>query len=127
MRGPQRREPANAPLRNFLLARRAYRLDLNAMPRIVVIVGRPNVGKSRLFNRLARKRISIVHDQAGVTRDVISTHIADGGYTLLDTGGVGFEGGDTPPPVFAGWGGQGGVSLGTGAPGIFLVPAPCRG
>ncbi len=66
------------------------------MSRIVAIVGRPNVGKSRLFNRLARKRISIVHDQPGVTRDVISAEIADGGYTLLDTGGIGYSGVDTP-------------------------------
>ncbi len=66
------------------------------MSRIVAIVGRPNVGKSRLFNRLARKRISIVHDQPGVTRDVISAEIADGKYTLLDTGGIGYKGVDTP-------------------------------
>ena len=66
------------------------------MSRTVAIVGRPNVGKSRLFNRLARKRISIVHDQPGVTRDVISTEITDGAYTLLDTGGLGLKGGDTP-------------------------------
>ncbi len=66
------------------------------MNRTVAIVGRPNVGKSRLFNRLARKRISIVHDQPGVTRDVISTEIADGAYTLLDTGGLGYKGEDTP-------------------------------
>jgi GTP-binding protein len=66
------------------------------MSRIVAIVGRPNVGKSRLFNRLARKRISIVHDQPGVTRDVISAEVADGGYTLLDTGGIGYKGVDTP-------------------------------
>ena len=59
------------------------------MSRTVAIVGRPNVGKSRLFNRLARKRISIVHDQPGVTRDVISTEIAEGQFTLLDTGGLG--------------------------------------
>ena len=65
------------------------------MNRSVVIVGRPNVGKSRLFNRLARKRISIVHDQPGVTRDVISADIEEGGYTLLDTGGLGFKDGDT--------------------------------
>jgi len=66
------------------------------MNRIVAIVGRPNVGKSRLFNRLARKRISIVHDQPGVTRDVISAEIAEGGFTLLDTGGIGYKGIDTP-------------------------------
>ena len=66
------------------------------MSRIVAIVGRPNVGKSRLFNRLARKRISIVHDQPGITRDVISAEIAEGKYTLLDTGGLGYKGIDTP-------------------------------
>jgi GTP-binding protein len=66
------------------------------MKRIVAIVGRPNVGKSRLFNRLARRRISIVHDQPGVTRDVISTDIEEGNYTLLDTGGLGYKGEDTP-------------------------------
>ena len=66
------------------------------MQRTVAIVGRPNVGKSRLFNRLARKRISIVHDQPGVTRDVISAEIRDGDYTLLDTGGIGYKGVDTP-------------------------------
>jgi GTPase len=59
--------------------------------RIVALVGRPNVGKSRLFNRLARKRLAIVHDQPGVTRDVNATEIADGAYTLLDTGGIGLE------------------------------------
>ena len=64
------------------------------MPRTVVIVGRPNVGKSRLFNRLARKRISIVHDQPGVTRDVLSAEVDDG-YTLLDTGGLGLREGET--------------------------------
>lgn len=57
-------------------------------PRIVALVGRPNVGKSRLFNRLAGRRISIVHDQPGVTRDVISTEVNDD-YTLMDTGGLG--------------------------------------
>lgn len=70
-------------------------------PRTVAIVGRPNVGKSRLFNRLARKRISIVHDQPGVTRDVITAEIADGAYTLFDTGGLGFKGKDTPAALIA--------------------------
>ncbi|HEY4988192.1 MAG TPA: GTPase, partial [Opitutaceae bacterium] len=64
------------------------------MFRSVVIVGRPNVGKSRLFNRLARKRISIVHDQPGVTRDVISAQVEDG-YTLMDTGGLGLRDNET--------------------------------
>src|SRR3954464_3690590 len=71
------------------------------MNRTVAIVGRPNVGKSRLFNRLARKRISIVHYQAGVTRDVISAEIEDGAYTLLDTGGIGYKGVDTPAALTA--------------------------
>jgi GTP-binding protein len=54
----------------------------------VALVGRPNVGKSRLFNRLASRRLAIVHDQAGVTRDVNST-VVKNHYTLLDTGGIG--------------------------------------
>jgi GTP-binding protein len=71
------------------------------MNRTVAIVGRPNVGKSRLFNRLARKRISIVHDQPGITRDVISAEIPDGNYTLFDTGGLGYKGADTPAALVA--------------------------
>jgi GTP-binding protein len=71
------------------------------MSRTVAIVGRPNVGKSRLFNRLARKRISIVHDQPGVTRDIISAPIADGDYMLLDTGGLGLKGGETVRELIA--------------------------
>lgn len=59
------------------------------------------MGKSRLFNRLARKRISIVHDQPGVTRDVVSTEVKDGAYVLLDTGGLGLEGGETPKQLIA--------------------------
>ncbi|MDP0498748.1 MAG: ribosome biogenesis GTPase Der [Verrucomicrobiota bacterium JB022] len=59
-----------------------------SLPRTVALVGRPNVGKSRLFNRLARKRVAIVHDQAGVTRDVNAIRV-DNDYMLLDTGGIG--------------------------------------
>lgn len=57
----------------------------------VAIVGRPNVGKSALFNRLARRRISIVHDEPGITRDRIATTIDGPGraYELVDTGGIG--------------------------------------
>lgn len=69
------------------------------MSRTVAIVGRPNVGKSRLFNRLAQKRISIVHDMPGVTRDVVSAEVKEGTYTLLDTGGLGLTGSDTPARI----------------------------
>ena len=60
---------------------------------IVAIVGRPNVGKSSLFNWLAGKRISIVDPTAGVTRDRVSTVIEAGGRfcELMDTGGMGIQ------------------------------------
>ncbi len=56
--------------------------------RHVAIVGRPNVGKSRLFNRLSNSRVAIVHDEPGVTRDVNSV-VVDDEFILLDTGGIG--------------------------------------
>lgn len=57
----------------------------------VAIVGRPNVGKSALFNRLAKRRIAIVHDQPGVTRDRISApcKMTTTPCSLVDTGGIG--------------------------------------
>ncbi len=57
----------------------------------VAIVGRPNVGKSALFNRLAGRRIAIVHDQPGVTRDriVAPSKATATPCTLIDTGGIG--------------------------------------
>ncbi|MBP5320132.1 MAG: ribosome biogenesis GTPase Der [Kiritimatiellae bacterium] len=58
--------------------------------RVVVIVGRPNVGKSAVFNRIAGKRIAIVHDESGVTRDRLMREVEWDGerFQLVDTGGV---------------------------------------
>ncbi len=68
----------------------------------VVIVGRPNVGKSTLFNRLAGSRRALTHDLPGMTRDRLSEVVAlDDGrlYELTDTGGL--EYGDTPMSAYA--------------------------
>ena len=63
---------------------------------VVAIVGRPNVGKSSLFNWLARKKIAIVDPTAGVTRDRVSTLLRSGDrfFELVDTGGMGIQDSD---------------------------------
>lgn len=65
----------------------------------IAIVGRPNVGKSSLFNRLLGRRLSIVHDEAGITRDRVTALCTKGKrpFEIIDTGGIG----DTPDPDFA--------------------------
>src|SRR5437899_7107561 len=56
----------------------------------VAIIGRPNVGKSALFNRLVGRKIAIVHDQPGITRDRFPAICSRGEqpFTLWDTGGI---------------------------------------
>ncbi len=71
------------------------------MSGLIAIVGRPNVGKSALFNRIVKKRIAIVHDQPGVTRDRVSVEAEWHGrpYTLVDTGGIGLLRGEKSDDV----------------------------
>src|SRR5205807_2166597 len=71
------------------------------MAAVIAIVGRPNVGKSALFNRIVGRRIAIVHDQPGVTRDRVSAEAEWRGkpFTLVDTGGMGLLRGEKADDV----------------------------
>ena len=62
----------------------------------VAIVGRPNVGKSTLFNRLVGQRLSVVHDAPGTTRDRLAAQVVRGDtpFLLVDTGGLLLDGAD---------------------------------
>ena len=73
------------------------------MSDFIAIVGRPNVGKAALFNRIAGRRIAIVHDQPGVTRDRVTAEVEWRGrpFTLADTGGIGLVQGEKARDVIA--------------------------
>lgn len=60
---------------------------------VVSLVGRPNTGKSALFNRIAKKRVAIVFDQPGVTRDRVTreVEVLNRKIMLVDTGGIAFD------------------------------------
>ena len=75
---------------------------------VVAVVGRPNVGKSTLFNALAGERISIVKDTPGVTRDRIYAEVSwlDYQFTLIDTGGIEPDSKDVDSLTDAGAGGN---------------------
>ena len=66
-------------------------MPTNSTKPVVAVVGRPNVGKSTFFNKVCGRRISIVKDTPGVTRDRLYADAEWCGYTftLIDTGGIG--------------------------------------
>ncbi len=68
---------------------------------VVSLVGRPNTGKSALFNRIAKKRVAIVFDQPGVTRDRVTREVEVLGrkVMLVDTGGIAFDNRVTKDPL----------------------------
>ena len=75
--------------------------ETHAVRNLVSLVGRPNTGKSALFNRIARKRVAIVFDQPGVTRDRVTREVEILGrrVMLVDTGGIAFDKGVTNDPL----------------------------
>jgi GTPase len=92
--------------------------------RIVAIVGRPNVGKSATFNRLAGRRIAIVHAESGVTRDRLMREVMwkDERFELVDTGGVcNIDGCTSPDLIEAGIRRQVDAALGDAAMAILVV------
>ena len=71
---------------------------------VIAIVGRPNVGKSALFNNILGRRVSIVHEQSGVTRDRVAAPCEHFGqrFLLVDTGGLGIHSREKATDLFDG-------------------------
>ena len=98
--------------------------DTRTLSRTIAIVGRPNVGKSAMFNRLARRRIAIVHEESGVTRDrlVVEVDWGSESFELVDTGGIGFmDGAEQKDSISAGIRNQVEAAIEDAAVIIFVV------
>jgi GTP-binding protein len=99
-------------------------MDQKASHRVVAIVGRPNVGKSALFNRLVNRRVSIVHEEIGVTRDRVACEANWNGerFELIDTGGLGhFDKEVSDDQIIAGTEAQAEIAIADAAFIIFVV------
>jgi GTP-binding protein len=99
-------------------------MDQKASHRVVAIVGRPNVGKSALFNRLVNRRVSIVHEEVGVTRDRVACEANWNGerFELIDTGGLGhFDKEVSDDQIIAGTEAQAEIAIADAAFIIFVV------
>ena len=90
---------------------------------VVSLVGRPNTGKSALFNRIARKRVAIVFDQPGVTRDRVTREVEVQGrrVMLVDTGGIAFDRRVTNDPLDAETKGQAAIAVEDSAVCVIVV------
>ena len=92
---------------------------------VISLVGRPNTGKSALFNRLAGRRLAIVFDRPGVTRDRIAREIELSGrrVMLVDTGGIAFDRRVTKDPLDEETKGQAALAVGDSAVCAVVVDA----
>ena len=92
---------------------------------VVSLVGRPNTGKSALFNRIARKRVAIVFDQPGVTRDRVTREVEVQGrkVMLVDTGGIAFDRRVTNDPLDEETKGQAALAVEDSAVCVVVVDA----